>query len=102
MQSAIKATAQRVIVTRSFAASNSFTPDDKPDSGTLYSEEDWNDFIDESVWKGNKMQAYIASKSIAERKAWELGKEHGIDVVVIQPVLVMGPVHAPRVEGVSV
>ena len=102
LKSAIKAKAERVIVTSSFAASNSFLPDDKPDSGTLYSEEDWNDFIDESVWKDNKQQAYIASKSLAERKAWELGKSHGIDVVVIQPVLVMGPVHAPRVEGVSV
>jgi len=102
LRSAIKAKAERVIVTSSFAASSSFLPDDKPDSGSLYSEEDWNDFIDESIWKDNSQQAYIASKSIAERKAWELGKSHGIDVVVIQPVLVMGPVHAPRVEGVSV
>jgi nucleoside-diphosphate-sugar epimerase len=102
LNSAIKAKAQRVIVTSSFAASSSFLPDDKPDSGSLYSEEDWNDFIDETIWKENPQQAYIASKSIAERKAWELGKANGIDVVVIQPVLVMGPVHAPRVEGVSV
>lgn len=102
MKSAIKAKAEKVVVTSSFAASNSFLPEDKPDSGSLYSEEDWNDFIDESTWKENKMQAYIASKSIAERKAWELGKEHGITVLVIQPVLVMGPVLAPRVEGVSV
>lgn len=102
MRSAIKARSERVIVTSSFAASSSFLPEDKPDSGTLYSEEDWNDFIDESVWKENKMQAYVASKSIAERKAWELGKEHGVNVAVIQPVLVMGPVLAPRVEGLSV
>jgi nucleoside-diphosphate-sugar epimerase len=102
MMSAIKAKCERVIVTSSFAASNSFLPEDKPDSGTLYSEEDWNDFIDESVWKENKQQAYIASKSIAERKAWELGKAHNIKVLVIQPVLVMGPVLAPRVEGTSV
>ena len=102
LRSAIKAKVQRVIVTSSFAASSSFLPEDKPDSGSLYSEEDWNDFIDESIWKDNSQQAYIASKSIAERKAWELGKQHGIDVVVIQPVLVMGPVLAPRVEGVSV
>ena len=79
INSAIKAKAQRVIITSSFAASSSFLPDDKPDSGSLYSEEDWNDFIDESIWKDNKQQAYIASKSIAERKAWELGKSHGID-----------------------
>merc|ERR1712048_422738 len=99
VKSAIKAKSERVIVTSSFAASSSFLPEDKPDSGSLYSEEDWNDFIDESIWKETKMQAYIASKSIAERMAWELGKKHGIDVAVIQPVLVMGPVHAPRVEG---
>ena len=102
LKSAIKAKAKRVIVTSSFAASSSFLPEDKPDSGNLYTEEDWNDFIDESIWKDNSQQAYIASKSIAERKAWELGKSHGIDVVVIQPTLVMGPVLAPRVEGVSV
>lgn len=102
MQSAIKAKVERVIVTSSFASSNSFLPEDKPDSGSVYSEEDWNDFIDESVWKDNAQQAYMASKSLAERKAWELGKSHGIDVLVIQPVLVMGPVLAPRVEGVSV
>merc|ERR1712048_178356 len=102
VKSAIKAKSERVIVTSSFAASSSFLPEDKPDSGALYSEEDWNDFIDESVWKDNKQQAYIASKSLAERKVWELGKEHGIEVVAIRPVLVMGPVLARRVEGVSV
>jgi len=102
LNSAIKAKAERVIVTSSFAASSSFLPEDKPDSGSLYTEEDWNDFIDESIWKDNSQQAYIASKSIAERKAWELGKKHGIKVLVIQPVLVMGPTLAPRVEGVSV
>ncbi|CAE7868944.1 BAN [Symbiodinium microadriaticum] len=82
LKPAIKAKSPHVVVTSSFAASSSFLPEDKPDPGNLYSEEDWNGFIDES--------------------AWELGKSHGIDVVVIQPVLVMGPVHAPRVEGVSV
>lgn len=102
INSAIKAKSAKVIVTSSMAASTSFLPDDKPDSGGLYSEEDWNDFIDEKIWKDNPQQAYVASKSIAERKAWELGKAHGIEVIAIQPVLVMGPVHAPRVEGVSV
>jgi len=102
LNSAIKYKAERVIVTSSFCASSSFLPDDKPDSGSLYTEEDWNDFINESIWEDNAQQAYIASKSIAERKVWEVAKRHGIDVVVIQPVLVMGPVHGSRVEGVSV
>eukprot|EP00441_Pelagodinium_beii_P044326 CAMPEP_0197629634 /NCGR_PEP_ID=MMETSP1338-20131121/7404_1 /TAXON_ID=43686 ORGANISM="Pelagodinium beii, Strain RCC1491" /NCGR_SAMPLE_ID=MMETSP1338 /ASSEMBLY_ACC=CAM_ASM_000754 /LENGTH=369 /DNA_ID=CAMNT_0043200707 /DNA_START=70 /DNA_END=1179 /DNA_ORIENTATION=+ len=102
LRSAALKRVKRVILTSSFAAQSSFLQQDKPDSGSLYTEGDWNDFVDEEVWENNSQQAYIASKSLAERKAWEMAKKLELDLVVINPVLVMGPVMSRRVEGTSV
>jgi len=102
IRSAAKGGAKRVIVTSSFAAANSFTPEDKPDNGKLYTEEDWNDFTEEDVWKENAMQMYIASKPMAEKEGAKLAKELGVEMVAILPSLVLGPILAMRKDGTSV
>lgn len=39
------------------------------------------------------------SKTLAEKAAWEFAKENGLDVVVVNPGTVMGPVLPPTLNG---
>ncbi|KAG1364377.1 cinnamoyl-CoA reductase 1 [Cocos nucifera] len=52
--------------------------------------------VDESCWSDlefckNTKNWYCYGKAVAEQAAWEMAKERGLDVVVVNPVLVMGP-----------
>lgn len=42
---------------------------------------------------------YPASKTLAEKAAWEFAKENGLDVVVVNPGTVMGPVIPPSINA---
>lgn len=42
---------------------------------------------------------YCYGKTIAEQTAWEVSKEKGVDLVVINPVLVLGPLLQPTVNA---
>ena len=57
-----------------------------PLNGKLYTEEDWNETS--SVASG---EGYWASKTQAEKLAWSLAKEHGLDLVTVLPNFIMGP-----------
>lgn len=39
------------------------------------------------------------SKTLAEKAAWDFSKENGLDVVVVNPGTVMGPVIPPRINA---
>lgn len=39
---------------------------------------------------------YAYAKTIAEKEAWKLAKENGIDLVVVNPSFVVGPLLAPQ------
>lgn len=39
------------------------------------------------------------SKTLAEKAAWEFAKEKGLDVVVVNPGTVMGPVIPPKLNA---
>jgi nucleoside-diphosphate-sugar epimerase len=39
------------------------------------------------------------SKTLAEKAAWDFSKENGLDVVVVNPGTVMGPVIPPRLNA---
>ena len=39
------------------------------------------------------------SKTLAEKAAWEFAKEKGLDVVVVNPGTVMGPVISPKLNA---
>lgn len=52
--------------------------------------------VDESCWSDlefckNTKNWYCYGKTVAEQAAWETAKEKGVDLVVITPVLVLGP-----------
>lgn len=40
-------------------------------------------------------------QTVAEKKAWELSKQLGFDLVTIMPSLVLGPVTGQRNDGTS-
>ncbi len=54
-----------------------------------WSEEDFNET---STLQGDPPEAYWVSKVQAEKEAWSLAKEHGLDLVTILPEFIMGPV----------
>ncbi|GMI81990.1 cinnamoyl coa reductase 1, IRREGULAR XYLEM 4 [Hibiscus trionum] len=63
--------------------------------------------VDESCWSDlefckNTKNWYCYGKAVAEQAAWETAKEKGVDLVVITPVLVMGPLLQPTVNASTV
>uniref|UniRef100_A0A061RCX3 Flavanone 4-reductase n=1 Tax=Tetraselmis sp. GSL018 TaxID=582737 RepID=A0A061RCX3_9CHLO len=91
-----KESVKRVVLTSSVAAVHGEYAS-PPKSGDLYTEEDWN----ETSSLGNK-QAYHLSKVLAEREAWRMAKEEGLDLVTVCPNFIIGPLTSPRADGVSV
>ncbi|TYJ33805.1 hypothetical protein E1A91_A05G127300v1 [Gossypium mustelinum] len=60
--------------------------------------------VDESCWSDlefckNTKNWYCYGKAVAEQAAWETAKEKGVDLVVITPVLVLGPLLQPTVNA---
>eukprot|EP00884_Botryococcus_braunii_P020767 jgi/Botrbrau1/7374/Bobra.0316s0018.1 len=83
---------KRVVVTSSVAAIRSKQPSD----GVAWSEQDWND------WSTLSDNPYMLSKTLAEKAAWEIAQENGLDLVTINPSFVVGPVISSRIEATSV
>ena len=78
------ANVKRVVMTSSFAAIGyGVPPRDQP-----FTEEDW------SNPDGDGVSAYAKSKTLAERAAWDFiaGEGSGLELAVVNPVGVMGPV----------
>ncbi|GJY11032.1 cinnamoyl-CoA reductase 1-like protein [Tanacetum coccineum] len=60
--------------------------------------------VDESCWSDlelckNTKNWYCYGKSVAEQAAWDNAKTRGLDLVVENPVLVMGPLLQPTVNA---
>ncbi|KAI5681503.1 hypothetical protein M9H77_02731 [Catharanthus roseus] len=79
---------KRIVLTSSTAAI-AFNKQLKAD---VVVDESW--FSDPSYCEEHK-QWYVLSKTLAEDAAWKFTKEHGIDMVVINPGLVIGPLLQP-------
>jgi len=89
---AIKAGVKKLIVTSSFIAL--FGPDFAPAFSTVpLTEKDWNTItIDQVNNSTPPMVAYIAAKTVGEKKFWELSEQHkDIDFTTIVPPGVYGP-----------
>ncbi|KAF9597378.1 hypothetical protein IFM89_017724 [Coptis chinensis] len=67
--------------------------------------------VDESCWSDldfckmtklvqlNVQNWYCYDKAVVEQAAWEMAKEKGVDLVVVNPLLVMGPLLQPIVNA---
>lgn len=82
---------KRVVVTSSFGAVG-YSHND-PD--TLITEESWTDPNDKSL------SAYLKSKTLAEKAAWDFIKKEGggLELSVVNPVAIFGPTLGPTLSG---
>ncbi|OWM69573.1 cinnamoyl-CoA reductase 1-like [Punica granatum] len=60
--------------------------------------------VDESCWSDlefckNTKNWYCYGKAVAEQAAWDFAKEKGVDLVVVNPVLVLGPLLQPTINA---
>lgn len=60
---------RRIVITSSFAANLDPTLGMRP--GYTYSEKDWNPITREAASQADGVVAYLASKTLAERAAWD-------------------------------
>jgi nucleoside-diphosphate-sugar epimerase len=88
LKAARDAGVKRVVLTSSFAAIGYGAPKDRT---AAFTEKDWTNLNDPTV------QPYAKSKTIAERAAWDfIAREGGgLELAVINPVFVFGPVLGP-------
>ena len=86
LRAARNAGVRRVILTSSFAAIGY----GHPDHAASFTEEDWTNPDAPDI------QAYVKSKTLAERAAWEFMQREGgsLELAVVNPVAVFGPVLA--------
>ena len=85
LRAARQAGVKRVVITSSFAA----VAYGQETRNTPFTEEDWTD-LDSGV------RAYVKSKTLAERAAWDfIAREGGLELSVINPAAVFGPVLGP-------
>jgi nucleoside-diphosphate-sugar epimerase len=87
LRAALEAGVKRVVMTSSYAAVGyGHKPQAKP-----FDETDWTDL------KGDGLTAYVKSKTIAERAAWDfIAQQNGkLELAVVNPVGVFGPVFGP-------
>ncbi|GAA4669090.1 aldehyde reductase [Amycolatopsis dongchuanensis] len=87
LRAARDAGVRRVVLTSSFAAVGYGRK-----AGNTYDETDWTDPAADN-------SAYIRSKAIAERAAWDFAREGGPELTVINPTGIFGPLLVPRVSA---
>ncbi|KAM7471633.1 hypothetical protein LguiA_009816 [Lonicera macranthoides] len=66
-----------------------------------------NTMVDESCWSDldfckNTKNWYCYGKTVAEQSAWEEAKKKGVDLVVINPMLVVGPLLQSTVNASTI
>ncbi|KDN67646.1 putative dihydroflavonol-4-reductase [Colletotrichum sublineola] len=85
---------KRVVLTSSMAAVINWGAPKETDPPKVYTDADWNPITwDEALTTESPNLAYSASKSFAERAAWDFISENkpGFDLVTINPPMVYGP-----------
>ncbi|MEL6697097.1 MAG: aldehyde reductase [Bacteroidota bacterium] len=85
LRAATEAGVKRVVITSSVAA---ISYNDARGSNAKFTEEDWTDIVNPSV------NAYIKSKTLAERAAWDFVRQQAgaPELATVNPSLVLGPV----------
>ncbi|URE38287.1 NmrA-like family [Musa troglodytarum] len=85
LASCMKSSVKKVVVTSSMAA---VVYNSKPRTPDVVVDETW--FSSPEVCEQRK-QWYVLSKTLAEEAAWKFSKENDIDIVTINPAMVIGP-----------
>jgi dihydroflavonol-4-reductase len=85
LRAAVDAGVKRVVMTSSVAAIAAGQKDDR-----VRTEADWSDV--------DSIPAYAKSKTLAERAAWDFARESGLELVVMNPGFVLGPLTGPGVN----
>ncbi|GAB1515370.1 NAD-dependent epimerase/dehydratase family protein [Actinophytocola sp. KF-1] len=85
LRAAADAGVRRVVVTSSIAAIVSGHRD-----AVVRAEADWSDL--------DRSPAYAKSKTLAERAAWDFARESGLELVAVNPGMVLGPLLSPEVN----
>jgi nucleoside-diphosphate-sugar epimerase len=83
---------KRVVITSSFAANIDYSKGYRP--GYVYTEKDWNPMSTEEAKKSkDSVAAYLVSKTIAERAAWDFVEHEkpNFSLVTLTPPMVYGP-----------
>ncbi|GAA0166801.1 dehydratase [Lithospermum erythrorhizon] len=83
---------KRVVVTSSIAA---VAYNEKPRTPDVIVDDSW--WSNPDLCKENKMW-YVLSKTLAEDAAWKFVKDKGIDMVTINPAMVIGPLLQPTLN----
>ncbi|WOH15200.1 hypothetical protein DCAR_0934737 [Daucus carota subsp. sativus] len=83
---------KRVVLTSSIAA---VTYNGRPKTPDVIVDETW--FSDIEICRKRKLW-YVLSKTLAEDAAWKFAKERGIDMVTINPAMVIGPLLQPSLN----
>lgn len=92
LQAAQKAKVKRLVLTSSISAiiPSPNWPADVPKDENCWTDLDY--CKENGIW-------YPASKILAEKATWDFAKETGLDVVVINPGTVMGPILPPAINA---
>ncbi len=77
LRAAREAGVRRVVLTSSLVAMGNRSTPDHP--------------LDESNWNETPVDPYAKAKTIAERRSWEFARESGLDLVCVNPTLIIGP-----------
>lgn len=83
---------KRVVVTSSMAAVGY---NERPRTPEVIVDETW--FSSSEFCKQSKAW-YVLSKTLAEEAAWKFSKDNGIDIVTINPAMVIGPLLQPTLN----
>jgi nucleoside-diphosphate-sugar epimerase len=89
LQAAHRADVHRVVLTSSIAATNHGS------GQPPYTEDDWTDI------QSPRATPYYKSKTLAEQAAWEFAVKSGLELSVINPSMILGPLLGPE-YGTSV
>ncbi|KAL6622588.1 hypothetical protein ACP70R_032467 [Stipagrostis hirtigluma subsp. patula] len=93
LSSCKKASIKRVVVTSSMAA---VAYNGKPRTPDVIVDETW--FSVPEICEKNQGQWYVLSKTLAEEAAWKFSKENGLEIVTINPAMVIGPLLQPTLN----
>lgn len=92
LRAAKEAGVKRVVLTSSISA---ITPSPNWPADVVKGEDCWTD-VEYCKQKG---LWYPLSKTLAEKAAWKFAEENGLDIVVVNPGTVMGPVLPPTLNA---